>query len=179
MSLRDALSQCEMEMDADDVEAFCIGALTADEPMPLHRALREIFLDDTQSPVKFNSPDARANAEKEIGKLWKDLEKSLAKRRAALMQVKGVDLREEVIALGKRGDFFLMGLTLAGMSVDDTEDEVGDLLDELEDHLLLLDEWVAEGDDNSDHGEWMENGKKYRRELEELWAELQEAIDPS
>jgi hypothetical protein len=178
MSLRDALTHCDMEMDADDVEAFCIGALTADEPMPLHKALKEIFLDDTQSPVKFHTPDGRANAEKEIGKLWKELEKNLAKRRSALMQVKGVDLKEEVITLGKRGDFFLMGLTLAGMSVDDTEDEVGDLLDELEDHLLLLDEWVAEGDDDNS-GEWMENGKKYRRELEELWADLQEAIDPS
>lgn len=176
MSLQETLSGCDMEMDARDVEAFCIGALTADDPMPLHKAFKELFLDDTQSPVKFNKPDARAAIEKEVTKIWKDLEKNLEKRRSALLNVKSADLVDELVQVGKLGDFFLMGLTLAGMSVDDQDDEVGDLLDEMEDHLLLIDEWVADGESRDDKDVWMEEGKKYRRELDELWTELQEAL---
>ena len=176
MSLAASLAQSDIEMSARDVEAFCLGALTADDPMPLKKALRELFLDDTQSPVKFQTPDARAAAEKEIGKLWKDVENNLEKKRAALFNVVKTDLKEEIIEVGKLGDNFLMGLTLAGMSVDDQDDEVGDLLDEMEDHLLLLDEWVADGESRADKDVWLEEGKKYRRELSELWQELQEAL---
>ncbi len=177
MSLQDALKGCDMDMEAKDVEAFCIGALTADDPMPYPKAIKELFLDDSQSPVKFNSPDARATLEKEIQKLWKDLEKNISKRRANLLDVKGKDLKDEIIQLGKLGDFFLMGLTLAGMSADDPDDDIGSLLDEMEDHLILLDEWVADGETRKDTGVWLEEGEKYRRELGELWSDLQEAIE--
>ncbi|MBY0518527.1 MAG: hypothetical protein K2P81_16565 [Bacteriovoracaceae bacterium] len=177
MSLSQVLSQCDIGMSERSIQAFCIGAMTADDPMPFHKALRELFMEDSQTPVKFETPAARAAVEKEIQATWKDIEKNLKKRRAQLLDVKGPTLKEEIEEVGRLGDFFLMGLTLAGVSVDDQDDQVGALLDEMEDHLLLLDEWVADEGTRKDKDVWMEEGQKYRRELSELWGDLQESLD--
>ncbi|MFP5459149.1 MAG: hypothetical protein ACLGG7_10475 [Bacteriovoracia bacterium] len=177
MALQDTLSGCDIEMDAREVEAFFIGCLTADDPMPYPKAIKELFLEETKVPVSFTSPDARKLLEKDLSALWKELEKGLDKRRKNLLVIDRKDLKEEMVAVGRLGDFFLMGLTLAGMSVDDEDSEVGELLDEMEDHLLLMDEWVADGVDRLDQDVWLEEGRKYRRELSELWSELQDALD--
>lgn len=176
MSLSDALKQCDLAMGPKDIEAFFIGTLSADDPMKFPKAVRELMLDDTQNPVKCTSPAARAELDKALGVLWKEIEKGLEKRRQNLMKNPGGDLKEQAEILGKLGDNFLMGMTLAGLSVDDQDDELGDLLDEMEDHLLLMDEWVADADSRSDKAVWEEEGTKYIRELGELWDELQNAF---
>lgn len=174
--LNESLKKCDLEMNTREVEAFLLGCLSAEKPMKLDRAIKELFLEETKVTVKFDSPDARAEIEKDVKTLWEELSKSLAKRRKNLLVIDGPDLKSEVIALGRIGDFFLMGMTLAGTSIDDQDDEAGDLLDEMEDHLILLDEWVAEGEDRLDQDKWMEDGQKYKRELAELWGELCELL---
>jgi uncharacterized protein YgfB (UPF0149 family) len=176
MALQDSIAGCDIEMNAKEVEAFFIGAMTADDPMPLPKALKELFLEDTKVPVKFNDPANKKSIVDDLTKLWKELEKSLEKRRKSLLNLEMPKLQDELVAVGRLGDFFLMGITLAGMSVDDQDDEVGELLDEMEDHLLLIDEWVADGESRTDKDVWTEEGKKYRRELNELWEELQDAL---
>lgn len=176
MSLTEALKTTDLAMDAQDVEAFFLGALSADDPMPYKRALKELFLEDSKTPAKHDSPESRAKLEAALASLYKDLEKSTEKRRGQLLDVKSGNLAEQVEVMGRRGDFFLMALTLAGADVDEMDDERGALLDEMEDHLLLLDEWIAEGSSRSKEPAWTEEGEKYQRELKELWAELQEAL---
>jgi hypothetical protein len=176
MSLSDALKDCDLAMGPKDIEAFFIGTLSADDPMKFPKAVRELMLEDTQNPVKCSSPEAREKLDKALAALWKELEKGLEKRRQNLLKNPGGSLKEQAVTLGNLGDFFLMGMTLAGLSVDDQDDELGDLLDEMEDHLLLMDEWVADGESRSDKAVWEEEGTKYIRELGELWDELQEAF---
>jgi hypothetical protein len=174
--LSESLKKCDLEMNPREVEAFLVGCLSAEKPMKFDRAIKELFLEETKVTVQFNSPDARVEIEKDVKQLWDELSKGLAKRRKNLLNVDGSNLKDEVIALGRLGDFFLMGMTLAGTSIDDQDDEAGDLLDEMEDHLLLLDEWVAEGEDRLDQPTWTEEGQKYKRELAELWGELCELL---
>ncbi len=171
-----ALSASDLEMNAREVEAFFLGGLSAISPMKLPKALSELFLEDTKVPVTFESADAKKQITDVLSVLWKELEKNLEARREKLLVIDGADLKTEITQLGRLGDFFLMGFTLAGESVDDRDDEAGELLDELEDHLLLFDEWVADGESRLDQATWTEEGQKYRRELAELWGELCEAL---
>lgn len=175
-SLDAALATTDLEMTAREVEAFFLGGLSALSPMKFPKALSELFLEDTKVPVTFASADAKAQLGQLLASLWKDLEKNLEARREKLLVVDGVDLKSQVTLLGRLGDFFLMGFTLAGESVDDRDDEAGELLDELEDHLLLFDDWLADGESRLDQETWSEEGQKYRRELAELWGELCEAL---
>jgi uncharacterized protein YgfB (UPF0149 family) len=176
MSLANALKGCDLEMNPREIEAFFLGCLSAEKPMKEERALKELFLEDTKVTVNFESPAARAELEKELKTLWKDLSKNLEKRREKLLIIDGKSLKEEIIALGRLGDFFLMGMTLAGTSIEDQDDEAGDLLDEMEDHLLLFDDWVADEESRLDKDVWIEEGQKYKRELVELWSELCEVL---
>jgi len=63
MSLSEALKTTDLAMDAQDVEAFFLGALSADDPMPYRRALKELFLEDSKTPAKHDSPESRAKLE--------------------------------------------------------------------------------------------------------------------
>jgi uncharacterized protein YgfB (UPF0149 family) len=174
--LATSLKSCDLEMNAKEVEAFFLGCLSAEKPMKLERAIKELFLEDTKVTVQFEGADARAKIEADLKGLWQELEKELKKRRKNLLLLDGASLKEEVQALSRLGDFFLMGITLAGTSIEDLDDEAGDLLDEMEDHLLLLDDWMAQEEERLDQKEWQEEGQKYKRELIELWGELNDVL---
>jgi uncharacterized protein YgfB (UPF0149 family) len=176
MTLEQALTECDLEMNPREVEAFFIGALSAEKPMNFEKALKELFLEDTKVTISFNHPDSKEKISKSLSVLWTELTSELKKRRKNLLIIDGENLKDEVVQLGRLGDFFLMGLTLAGTDIDDQDDEAGDLLDEMEDHLLLLDEWVADEESRLDKNVWNEEGQKYRRELAELWSELQAVL---
>ena len=55
-------------------------------------------------------------------------------------------------------------------------EEVSLLLTEMEDHLLLLDEWIAEGEEGTPSDTWEADGKKYKTEFLEIWKELEEEL---
>lgn len=151
-------------MNSTLVTAYFVGVLTAERPIGFEEALKELTKTEELEDV-----DAKA--------VWKKCESNLKKERQGMLKTKGGDLAAEAAYLAEIGDYFLMGMAVSGTDVEDMENEdVSELLVEMEDHLLLLDEWMAEGEDGKPSADWKEDGQKYKREYLEIWQELEEAL---
>lgn len=154
-------------MNTIQARAFFVGVLSGKKPLKLQAAIQEITKDDEE---------AKALGEKTLQDIWNKCEANLKGERQAMLKVIQDALLTEISQLSSIGDYFLTGLTVAGTDFEDMpNEEASDLLTEMEDHLLLLDEWMAEGEEDPS-AEWQANGKKYKQEFLEIWKELEEVI---
>ena len=151
-------------MNPNLLTAFFMGVLTSEKPLNFDRAIKELSKTD----------DVDATAAKA---LWAKCEANPSKERQAMLKIKPGKLEEEIAMLSEIGDYFLMGLTVSGTDVEEMKnEELSELLVEMEDHLLLLDEWMAEGEEGKPSAEWADDGKKYKSEFLEIWKELEEEL---
>lgn len=156
-------------MTPTELKAFFIGIQSSEKPASFATAV--LALKD--------SPDPVSDSETQLKSLWDSIAAGLKVERKKLMDVGNLPLPEKLAAQSGILDQFLFGFALGGLDFDDMKNaEASDLLIELEDHLMLLDEWVAEGESGEAEAGWQEAGDKYMRELQEIWAELQEALTP-
>lgn len=155
-------------MNALQARAFFAGVLTGTKPLKFQQALKELVKDDEE---------AAAIGEAALQDIWSKCEKGLRAERKAMLKITAKDLSGQIAELSAIGDYFLTGLTVAGTDFEDMPNEdASDLLTEMEDHLLLLDEWIAEGEEGDPSATWKQDGEKYKAEFLEIWKELEEAI---
>ena len=155
-------------MNTLQARAFFTGVLSGKKPLKFENALKELIKDDEE---------AAEMGEKVLKEIWTKCEAGLKKERKEMLKVTAKDLLGQVTELTAIGDYFLTGLTVAGTDFENMPNEdASDLLTEMEDHLLLLDEWVAEGEDGEKTAEWKKDGEKYKGEFLEIWKELEEAL---
>ena len=155
-------------MNTSQARAFFSGVLSGKKPLKFENALKELIKDDEEAEMM---------GEKVLKEIWAKCEAGLKKERKDMLKVTAKGLVAQVTELAAIGDYFLTGLTVAGTDFEKMPNEdASDLLTEMEDHLLLLDEWIAEGEDEGETPEWTKNGEKYKTEYLEIWKELEEAL---
>ncbi len=147
-------------MDTQFIKAFFLGALTAEKPMPFAKAIDEVFVNTPEDKTKFEAP---LKAE------WDGLSKNLRQEMAALMNDEGKDDLEFLKLAQENLDYYLTGLSLSGTSLDSCSNEdFSDLIDEMEDVVLDLEEYIQEENFQADET------KEFKEIVLGLWTEVVE-----
>lgn len=137
MKLQELIAQTDLDMNLSQIKAFFLGVLSAEKPLPFHKAMEELLSE---------SPEARKSLESELKLLWDDL---LKNKSAELQKFfpEASDTKEFLDQAKDQLDFFLTAMSLSGTHTESVKNEdLADLIDELEDTVMDLDEYLAEGD---------------------------------
>ncbi len=154
MKLQELINESELDMSIAHIKAFFLGVLSADKPMPFHMAVSEML-----SEV----PEAAKSLEPELKKLWDELVKNKPAELQAIFPASS-NLKEYLSNAKDQLDFYLTAMSLSGTNVETCKNEdVADLIDELEDTVMDLDEYVS--DDNADADE----GEELKEMMLEAW----------
>lgn len=154
MKLQELINSSELDMSIAHIKAFFLGALSAEKPMPFNLAVAEML-----SEV----PEAAKSLEPELKKLWDDLVKNKPGELQSLFP-ESSNLKEFLSNAKDQLDFYLTALSLSGTNTESCQNEdVADLIDELEDTVMDLDEYLSEDDADA------EEGKELKEMLLEAW----------
>lgn len=154
MNFQEKLDQTNLDMTFPQVKAFFLGAMLADKPMSFAKALDEMLSE---------APDAMS-LKVDFENIWKDVEKNkVAELENLFPEVR--DNRSFLAVAKDQLDYFLTALALAGTNIENCKDEtVADVLDELEDIVFDLDDYLAEDDDSVE-------GDDLKDMLKDIWNE--------
>ena len=123
-------------METTTTKAFFLGALTAQNPMSFNKAVDEIFV---------GAPEAKNGKEEILKTEWDKLSGNLKTEMSTLMKADGLDDIEFLKLAQESMDYYLTGLSLAGTNMETCKnEELADLLDEMEDVVLDLEEYIQE-----------------------------------
>jgi hypothetical protein len=134
MNLQTKIDQTDLDMTLPQVKAFFLGAMLADKPMPFPKALEEMI---GEAEDAFSLSD-------DFQTLWNQLEANKVPELEGMFpEVR--DNRSFLASAKDQLDFFLTALSLAGTNVENCKsEEVAELIDELEDAVMDLEDYLAE-----------------------------------
>lgn len=143
MKLQELINQTELDMTENQVKAFFLGAMTAERALPFSKALEEM-LDQT--------PEAKGVLEAEFKRLWDEVQMNQTNELQHLFGP-NTNLKEFLLEAKDQLDFYLTALSLSGTNVESCKNEdLADLIDELEDAVMDLDEYLSEDSPNASEG---------------------------
>lgn len=154
MKLQELIGHANLDMSVAHIKAFFLGVLSAERPLPFVKAVEEMMAE---------TPEAIKELEPELKKLWDELVKN---RPAELLKLfpESPDLKVFLSNAKDQLDFYLTALSLSGTNTETCKNEdVADLIDELEDTVMDLDEYLSES--NPDEAE----GEEFKELLVEAW----------
>lgn len=126
MNFEQNLEKSGLDLTVNQLRSFFLGGLSAKTPLDLNKALEEIFSEE---------PEARAALEPQINELYLNLKVT---HKSELGDLISEDLETSFENL----DFFLTGLSIAGTHPDSVEGEYRDILEDLEDLVMDLEEYL-------------------------------------
>lgn len=126
MNIEQSLLNSGLDLSANQLKSFILGGLSAKVPLELEKALEEIFSEE---------PEARAGLEKEISEFYENLKVT---RKDELRSLMTEDLGSSFESL----DFFLTGLSIAGTHAESTDGELSEIIEDLEDLVMDLEEYL-------------------------------------
>lgn len=144
MKLEELIKNSDLDMTYPQVKAFMLGIHCADRPMPFNKAMDELFSE---------IPEARAEMESELKNLW---DETHSKRQVELanMFTETPDLKDWLETSKEQLDYFLTAMSLSGTNVETSEnDELTAIIDELEDTIMDMDEYLSEEKPSPEEGE--------------------------
>ena len=154
MKLQELINETPLNMTEEQVKAFFLGALCADRPLPFLKALDEL-LEET--------PESKKELEAELKKLWEQLARNT---KSELSQMFPEDKNTSVFLETARDqlDFFLTALSLSGTNTEScVDDELAELIEELENIVEDLDEFLSNSEACS------ADGDEFKEFLIETW----------
>ena len=144
MKLQELIGRHNIDMTIAHIKAFFLGVLTAERPLPFKKAVEEMMAE---------TPEAIPELEGELKILWDDMVKNKPAELQKLFPVSG-DLKEFLTTAKDQLDFYLTALSLSGTNTETCKNEdVADLIDELEDTVMDLDEYLSEAEPDEAEGE--------------------------
>lgn len=158
MKLQELIKQAELDINEGQVKAFFLGALTASRPLRFEQACEELLTED---------PEALGTLEPELKKLWDSLNNKDSKELENLFP-ENSDLKVFLATAQERLDYFLTSLSLAGSNSETEDDDLAEILDELEDTVMDIDEYLADGKGS------VEDGEELKELLLSTWGDLVE-----
>lgn len=154
MKLQELIGHANLDMSVAHIKAFFLGVLSAERPLPFVKAVEEMMAE---------TPEAIKELEPELKKLWDELVKNKPAELQKLFP-ESSDLKEYLTNAKDQLDFYLTALSLSGTNTETCKNEdVADLIDELEDTVMDLDEYLSES--NADEAE----GEELKELLLEAW----------
>lgn len=144
MKLQDHLDSTAVDMTEIQVKAFFLGGLCAEKPMPFHIALEEILSE---------SPEDKATLEAPLKDTFNHLQKN-KKAELEKMFPEESDIRTFIEIAKDQLDYFLTAMSLAGTNLESCDDEeLRQLIDELEDTVEDMDDFLADSKATKEDGE--------------------------
>lgn len=144
MKLQELIGQTNLDMTLSHIKAFFLGAMTGQKPMSFAKAMEEMLSE---------TPEAAKALEGELKKLWDELQTNKPAELQKLFPTTG-NLTTFLTNAKDQLDFFLTALSLAGTNTETVKNEdLADLIDELEDTVMDLDEYLSEADAEAEEGE--------------------------
>jgi hypothetical protein len=131
MKLQELINEADLVMTLPQIKAFFLGALHAEKPLPFDSAILEVLED--------KNPELEA----ELRTYFDELKAKRAQETKTIFPKAKTD--QEFMSIAREQlDFFLMGMSLAGTHGEACSDtDVGELIDELEDTVLEIDEYLS------------------------------------
>jgi hypothetical protein len=160
MNLHELIEKHDLDLTPDLIKAFFLGALNAEKPLPFNKVLAELLSED---------PEASKDMEAELKSYWQELQtKKLLETKNLFGKVADtksfLDNGRDVL------DYFLTSMSLSGTNTESCKDEdVAELIDELEDCVMDLDEYLSEEAPDAEEGE------ELKGLLIETWSDFLEA----
>jgi hypothetical protein len=137
-------------------KAFFLGVLSAEKPLHFSKAAEELLSE---------TPDAFKEVEAELKAIWDELVKNKPAELEKLL-LGSSDLKEYLTHVKDQLDFYLTALSLSGTNTENcSNEEMADLIDELEDTVMDLDEYLSEEKPD------VEEGEELKEMLMETWLE--------
>lgn len=157
MKLQDHINSTDLDMTEAQVKAFFLGILCAEKPMPFAKALEEILVE---------TPDAKATLEAPLKETFTALQKNLKKELDQMFPQE--ENTEQFVELAKdQLDYFLTGMSLSGTNTESCDDEdLAELIDELEDTVEDMDDWLSDSEAND------QDGEDFKEFLLDTWKEF-------
>jgi hypothetical protein len=156
MKLQELIGRSDLDMTVAHIKAFFLGVQTAEKPLHFAKAVEEMMAE---------TPEAIKELEPELKKLWDELAQN---KPAELQKIfpASSDLKEFLTNAKDQLDFYLTALSLSGTNTETCKNEdMAELIDELEDTVMDLDEYLSET--NPDEAE----GEEIKDLLLEVWQE--------
>lgn len=144
MKLQAAIDNTDLEMTEMQVKAFFLGVLCAEKPLPVTKAISELLSE---------APGAIKDLEAPLKTLFEDLKKNL-KAELTNMFPQENDIHKFMEISRDQLDYFLMAMSLSGTHAESCDDEeLAELIDELEDSVEDMDNFLSEEDPDEKEGE--------------------------
>lgn len=144
MKIQSLIDNTDLEMTEMQVKAFFLGVLCAEKPLPYPKALAELLSE---------APEAKKDLEAPLKSLFEELQKNL-KAELAKMFPDEKDIHKFMEISRDQLDYFLMAMSLSGTHAESCDDEeLAELIDELEDSVEDMDNFLSEEDADEKEGE--------------------------
>ncbi|MGE3609114.1 MAG: hypothetical protein AB7I27_05965 [Bacteriovoracaceae bacterium] len=132
MDLQELMEQSEIDMSLESLRAFFLGFMSAERPFQFHQALKELDI-----------PESNPTLDRELENLWKNLTKNKSQELEKFFP-EDQDINHFLEMAKENLDFFLTALSLAGTNADTSKnEELGNVIEELEDTVMDLDEYLS------------------------------------
>jgi len=131
MKLQELINEADLVMTLPQIKAYFLGALHAEKPLPFSTAIMEVLEEKNEV------------LEEELKTLFQNLKTNRQAETKTIFPQAKTD--QEFLSVAREQlDYFLMGMSLAGTHGEAcTDEDVGELIDELEDTVLELDEYLS------------------------------------
>lgn len=147
MKLQELIGQTDLDMNISHIKAFFLGVMSAEKPMPFNKAVEEMLME---------APEAAKVLNDELKVLWDDLQKNKPAELQKLFPENSNTI-EFLTTAKDQLDFYLTAMALSGTHTESIKDEdLADLVDELEDTVMDLDEYLAEETNEQESEEFKE-----------------------
>lgn len=144
MKLQDHIDSTKFDMNEIQVKAFFLGVLCAEKPLSFHQALEEILAE---------YPDAKPVLEAPMKETW-DYLKTHLKAELEKMFPEEPEIHTFIEIAKNQLDYFLTGMSLSGTNLESCDDEeLRELIDELEDTVEDMDDFLADSTASEEDGE--------------------------
>jgi len=135
MKLQELIGQTDLDMNLAHIKAFFLGVMSAEKPLPFTKAVEEMLTE---------APEAAKVLEPELRIYWDLLLKNKPAELQSLFPA-ALNTREFLLQAKDQLDFYLTAMSLSGTHTESVKNEdLADLIDELEDTVMELDEYLSE-----------------------------------
>jgi uncharacterized protein YgfB (UPF0149 family) len=157
MKLQEQIDQTDLDMTEAQVKAFFLGVLCAEKPLSFQKAMDELFAEIA---------DSRKDLEAPLKEVWDQVSKN-TKSELEKMFPEEEDIHTFIELSKDQLDYFLTAMSLSGTNTESCNDEeLAELIDELEDTVEDMDEFL------SDSNATAEDGEDFKEFLLETWSEF-------
>jgi len=143
MKLQDQINKTELDMTEVQVNAFFLGILCAEKPMPFAKALDEILSQTPEAKAELEAPlrsvyeSVKANFKSELEKMFPEDKDIIVFMEVAKDQL----------------DYFLTAMSLSGTNTEKCNDEdLAELIDDLEDTVADMDDYLSDTEATAQDG---------------------------